>query len=205
MKCERCDKEHDGTFGSGRFCSQSCASSRTWSSKDREKKSRSAKTSSKVLEANRNQETRYHAPRETRECPICGKKFTFKKSEPKKFCSQKCYLTIAGGFKEGSVKNHKHGTYQGCYYDSSWELIWIKWAIDSGIRFERNSEGFPYIFRGRSHRYYPDFYLPDEDKYVEVKGILDEQWVAKREAFPHQLEVITEVDIKTLSKQIDGK
>ena len=27
MKCEYCGKEHDGSFGSGRFCSASCASS----------------------------------------------------------------------------------------------------------------------------------------------------------------------------------
>lgn len=25
MKCEKCEKEHDGSFGSGRFCSISCA------------------------------------------------------------------------------------------------------------------------------------------------------------------------------------
>ena len=25
MKCENCDKEHDGSYGSGRFCSKNCA------------------------------------------------------------------------------------------------------------------------------------------------------------------------------------
>jgi len=25
MKCERCNKEHDGSYGSGRFCSEKCA------------------------------------------------------------------------------------------------------------------------------------------------------------------------------------
>lgn len=28
MKCEKCDEYHDGTFGSGRFCSRKCANSR---------------------------------------------------------------------------------------------------------------------------------------------------------------------------------
>lgn len=28
MICEKCGKEHDGTFGSGRFCSRACANSR---------------------------------------------------------------------------------------------------------------------------------------------------------------------------------
>ena len=25
MKCDNCDKEHNGNYGSGRFCSQKCA------------------------------------------------------------------------------------------------------------------------------------------------------------------------------------
>ena len=31
MNCEKCNKEHDGSFGSGRFCSKSCAFSRVFS------------------------------------------------------------------------------------------------------------------------------------------------------------------------------
>lgn len=31
MICEKCGKEHDGTFGSGRFCSRSCANIRSHS------------------------------------------------------------------------------------------------------------------------------------------------------------------------------
>ena len=41
MKCEnpRCNKEHDGSFGSGRFCSRSCANSRYFSKESKKKKS----------------------------------------------------------------------------------------------------------------------------------------------------------------------
>jgi len=28
MKCKKCGKEHDGSFGSGKFCSRACANSR---------------------------------------------------------------------------------------------------------------------------------------------------------------------------------
>ena len=31
MRCERCGKEHDGRFGSGRFCNKSCANARVHS------------------------------------------------------------------------------------------------------------------------------------------------------------------------------
>lgn len=35
--CERCGKEHDGTFGSGRFCSRSCANSKKHSEETKRK------------------------------------------------------------------------------------------------------------------------------------------------------------------------
>lgn len=37
MKCEKCDKDHDGKFGSGRFCSKSCSNSRERTTEFREK------------------------------------------------------------------------------------------------------------------------------------------------------------------------
>ena len=41
MKCERCGKEHDGSFGSGRFCSRPCANSRKFSEETKNKISKS--------------------------------------------------------------------------------------------------------------------------------------------------------------------
>lgn len=41
MKCERCDKDHDGNYGSGRFCSKSCARARTHSQETKDKISKS--------------------------------------------------------------------------------------------------------------------------------------------------------------------
>ena len=35
--CERCGKEHDGSFGSGRFCCRSCANSRSHSDETKRK------------------------------------------------------------------------------------------------------------------------------------------------------------------------
>ena len=45
MKCENknCTNDHDGSFGSGRFCSRQCANSRNFSSSSRQKKSISNK------------------------------------------------------------------------------------------------------------------------------------------------------------------
>ena len=38
MKCENCGKEHDGSYGSGRFCSKLCAHSFVGKSKTTESK-----------------------------------------------------------------------------------------------------------------------------------------------------------------------
>ena len=42
--CERCGSEHDGTFGSGRFCCRSCANARTHSEKTKRKTSETLKS-----------------------------------------------------------------------------------------------------------------------------------------------------------------
>lgn len=38
MKCEHCSKDHDGSYGSGRFCCQACA--RSFSTKNNRKEIR---------------------------------------------------------------------------------------------------------------------------------------------------------------------
>tara|TARA_R110000868_G_scaffold53191_1_gene167214 strand:- start:188 stop:640 length:453 start_codon:yes stop_codon:yes gene_type:complete len=44
MLCEKCGIEHSGSYGTGRFCSKKCASSRVWTEADRLKKSEAMKT-----------------------------------------------------------------------------------------------------------------------------------------------------------------
>ena len=56
--------------------------------------------------------------------------------------------------------------------DSTWEVACAKRLDDLGIRWIRNpSLKLKYTTRGRRQRnYIPDFYLPDLDIYIEVKG-----------------------------------
>ena len=62
MKCETCSKEHDGSYGSGRFCCQSCA--RSFSTKKNRKE-----ISKKVSETYKN--------KKLVNCKFCGKPFQF--------------------------------------------------------------------------------------------------------------------------------
>ena len=56
--------------------------------------------------------------------------------------------------------------------DSSWEVLMAQRLDELGVRWIRdNSLKLGYITRGRRKRkYIPDFYLPDHDLYIEVKG-----------------------------------
>lgn len=82
-----------------------------------------------------------------------------------------------------AVKNHpesysssnvngrvKHVNYNGIILDSSWEYEVAKSLDNNYIKWIRPKEGFEYIWNNDKHLYFPDFYLPEYDLYLEVKG-----------------------------------
>lgn len=72
--------------------------------------------------------------------------------------------------------------YDGNIFDSSWEVLVAKYLDDNNIIWERPRVGFDYEYEGKMHVYYPDFYVPSIDKYIEVKGYKrandDVKWAA---------------------------
>jgi hypothetical protein len=68
--------------------------------------------------------------------------------------------------------------YKGIILDSSWEVEFAIWCDNNNIKWERNTKGFHYEWEG-DRIYYPDFYLPEMNKYVEVKGYEREKDKAK--------------------------
>lgn len=107
-------------------------------------------------------------------------------------------LSHNGGFKQGSSRG-KRGWYKGYWCDSSWELAWVIYNLDHGIKFERNHQGFEYEFKGKKHKYYPDFILED-GTYVEIKAVWDDKNKSKTDQFTRRLLVI---DKNSISKFID--
>lgn len=54
------------------------------------------------------------------------------------------------------------------YFDSSWELaVWI-WAKENEKNIIRLPKYFEYEFKGRIHRYFPDFEI--DGQLIEIKG-----------------------------------
>ena len=115
----------------------------------------------------------------------------------------------AGGLREGSGRGKK------CWYESNiagkvyirstYELEYVKWLDFNNINWRANKEKFPYIWEEKIRNYYPDFYLIDENCYIEIKGFETEKDKAKWKSFPYKLKILKYQDLKKLGLIINGK
>jgi hypothetical protein len=108
-----------------------------------------------------------------------------------------------GGYERGSGRGKK-GWYRGQWCDSTYELVFVVWALDHQIPFERNLEFFPYEYLGRVLRWTPDFRLAD-GTYIEIKGYLTDQAQAKFEYFLRPLRVFTRADLDRMFEYVYGR
>lgn len=85
----------------------------------------------------------------------------------------------------------------GINFHGSWELKFYEWCLNNSIQIERNYTGFQYVYEG-VRTYYPDFYLPCYDFYVEVKGYKVDKDVFKWSFFNKNLIVIQKYEIRLI-------
>ena len=62
------------------------------------------------------------------------------------------------------------GFYNNFYCGSSYELIFLLYCLKHNIKIKRCPFRFPYVFEGKRRTYFPDFYLPENDTIIELKG-----------------------------------
>lgn len=110
----------------------------------------------------------------------------------------------AGGYRIGSGRG-KSGWYKGYWCDSSWELAWVIYNLENGIKFERNKIGFEYEFENEIHSYLPDFFLINEKCYIEIKGYKTKKTEAKFKAFTEPLIVLYERDLSYIFDYVKNK
>lgn len=88
---------------------------------------------------------------------------------------------------------------------SSYEIVMAEYLDFSGITWEYEARAFPvnYILDGKQKQgtYSPDFYLPEIDRYIEVKGwwrkIAKAKFAAFREQYPYiEIEVWMEKELQ---------
>ncbi len=105
-----------------------------------------------------------------------------------------------GGYERGSGRGKK-GWFRGYWCDSTYELVFVAYALDHDIPFERNLEVFPYEYADKLMRWIPDFRLAD-GTYVEIKGYLSAQALAKFEYFYRPLLVLTQAELRDMFEYV---
>ena len=171
--CEKCKNKHDGSFATGRFCSVSCANSRTWSEIDKNNKRISAKKSKRAKVASLKIRKRFN-----KKCPICKSPFEVRKSELHKiYCSRRCFLKdskrvfrkkhLSGGYRNGSGSG-KSGYWKGFYCNSTYELAFLIWNLKENKPIKSCHQIFSYFFNNKKHNYHPDFEI--YNTIYEIKG-----------------------------------
>jgi hypothetical protein len=132
------------------------------------------------------------------------------KSDPRiRKTAAKISATVRKKCEEGTWHNSfsrsRTHLYKGHKLYGKWEVEFAKYLDGIGINWVRCSESFPYEFEGRIRRYTPDFYIPDSDLYIEVKGYRTAKDDAKWANFPKKLLVLRGEDLKSLGLQIQCK
>jgi hypothetical protein len=93
--------------------------------------------------------------------------------------------------------------YNGIKFQGRWELEFYKYCEEKNINIQRSNEWFEYEWNG-IRKYFPDFYLPDFDLYIEVKGYETERDQAKWSQFPKKLKIIKKEEIYDMRKGCFG-
>lgn len=176
--CEKCGKVMTSKFGSGRFCSRACANSHIQTEEINLKRSNQIKNNLNFITKLKEKEKIYYL--NPKRCKECNCILDYSKRR-KYFCSNNCLSLFRkkkaiesnfGGFTKGSHGwgRGKKGYIKGIYCDSCLELIYVLYCKDNNIQVIRNNKYFEYYIEGKKHKYYPDFYLPDNNIFVEIKG-----------------------------------
>lgn len=168
MKCEKCGNEVVTTtrYQSGRFCSRRCANSRTFTSNTKRKKSAANKGQVPWNKGN--------VAINKKICTVCGSEFEVLGWSKRKTCSDICKRSAPGqgGYRLNSTRKTRC-IYKGYQMDSGSELEFAQLLDEHKIAWKKNTtKWFPYRdISGKMRKYFPDFYLPKYDYWVEIKGL----------------------------------
>lgn len=172
--CEYCNKDHNGTLGSGRFCSLKC--SRGFSTK-----SKRSKINEKV--SNKLKKFKIYSYY----CNFCKKEFKTKRKRIRQYCSKSCQskgnwdnntyrigickkLALKQNRSMRSIPNIFHFKNINVKCDSLLENKGLEKIISllKISNIERCDFTIPYIIDGKIHQYNPDFKITTEEKLIYI-------------------------------------
>jgi hypothetical protein len=99
------------------------------------------------------------------------------------------------------------GTFQGIGFESGFEKKFLEQCYQLGIKVERSKKTVKYKdAHGKWHEYHPDFFWPDLNYTIEIKGAwafrdnhgnVREKYAAAMISFGGRYTIITEKELKT--------
>jgi len=114
-----------------------------------------------------------------------GKKYTKEEKLKKSLEMKKAVKDHPESYTKNNIVGRvKNIEYNGVTFKGSWEVIVAKWFDKNNIKWKYESKSFDYEWNG-TRKYFPDFYLPDFNVYVEVKGYETERDLAKWKNIPN--------------------
>jgi len=130
-----------------------------------------------------------------------GKQLTESHKNKLKIAMRKAVLENPNSYSANNVSGRTPIIeYNGFRLKGSWELLVAKWLDENNIKWTNIIEGFDYEWEGSKHIYYPDFYLLEYDKYIEVKGFERERDRCKWEVV-NNLIIIKKDDITKIKNK----
>jgi hypothetical protein len=164
-----------------KYCSKSCAAqvnntNRIHSLESKQKKSQTM-TGRKY--SNRINTTKAYCKVSFKNCSVCQNLFTIKGGNhkwTKKTCSLKCKVIASVGIRSYQNGSRKPTWYYNQYQqkevllESSWEVQVAVLLDQKSIKWTRPGPITWYDSNGKSRLYFPDFYLPRYDLYLDPKN-----------------------------------
>ena len=161
MKCEKCGEEHDGSYGSGRFCCSSCARSFSSFKKRNEINLKIKKTLHEKYGYNIYYEKKY--------CNLCGKILRNKnKTGYCRVCLEtsnqlKDFRSARSKYASSFIKNHN--SWQPRNKISYAEKFWFDVLNNNKIDFKHDFS----VKTSSGHWYYLDFYIEKEQHKIDLE------------------------------------
>lgn len=145
-------------------------------------------------------------------CPICNNIIPYEKRKHKT-CSKECgikqmQITMKnkghysiGGYVPFSCRS-RHGYYKGIYCNSTYELAYLIYCLDHNIDIKRCDESFEYEYKGKKHRYHPDFIVNGE--IIEIKNYYREINDIKMNAVNKPIKILYYDDLQDIFEYISS-
>ena len=108
-------------------------------------------------------------------CNFCGKSYQKPIGQVTKYCSKDCqYKAQSSGLHEipsNGRLGFRRDLPSNYFFKSGLEADYARWCEATNKPYIYEHKTFTVNYAGRDKQYTPDFYHPDEDKYVELKAI----------------------------------